>query len=439
MIGIYYIATGQYTMFAEEFVNTVRYFWPEQKKKVVLIGSSDLQKYVKSDEDLTIMYSEINDYPWPIIAMYKFNLLMQNKIDGVDYHFIFNGNTVFCNVKFNWSFFEDNTTIKCTQHAAYESKRTDYIQGGTVCIPDGLFDKFCNEHVRRVNEYMQKKHIVPRWHDETVLNEMLIRDNFLPYKLFPIEQGLRWQWYKHSPHPKCGLCFLRDKPFQQKFKNNYQFISISQKENLRLSLREQHIRRREYEWQPIIDISDEWSAIKVCKCGCTTLSWVCTEYNGAIHTTDPHKDANKYRYFCEKRKKLFMVYRDPIDRLISFYTGNVIKNNEIYYPALREYTEIKTFDDLIDAVEKDFSENNPYYQEHHTRRQVDFYPLDKVDLIVPLWRLDDFLNENGIKVPEHQNVSTIGKLTLTEEQEKRVRNLYAADYELLKSDKFWKS
>lgn len=217
MIAIYYIATDQYTQYADGFIETVKYFWPQQEKTIVLIGTEELQKYEGERNGMKLVYHKENGYPWPIISMYKFYTMKRYKVEGADYHFMFNANILFNQHDFDWSWFEGDE-IKCTQHAAYDINDYSYVQSGCLCIPNTVFDTFCDEHIRRINHYMQKEFIVPKWHDETVVNEMLIRDKFLPYKIFPDNVGLRWDWFNGSPTPKQGLCFLIDKNFQKKFK-----------------------------------------------------------------------------------------------------------------------------------------------------------------------------------------------------------------------------
>lgn len=212
---------------------------------------------------------------------------------------------------------------------------------------------------------------------------------------------------------------------------------LKNKQELRNELRDAFLQCRDYEWHPIVDISDYLSAVKACKCACTTLSWLCVEHKGAKHVKNPHIDAKGYVYH-QKNRKLFMVYRDPVDRFVSYYWNKIVSRKEIFYPALQEYTEIHSIDELIDAIEKDFAQNEPYYQEQHTRKLVDFYPIEDVDIIVPIEYLDDFLKENGIIPPPHQNVSKKEKPILTQNQIERIKHLYEEDYELLNSPKLWK-
>ena len=207
------------TVFAACFFDTLKFFWPEEEKTVVLIGDESMTRYAGKKEGIEIRYSHANHYPWPILSMYKFHLIKDNKVAGAKFHFLFNANILFCDVDFDYSFFKRG--IVCTQHASFDYRRKDYVQGASISLPDEVFDVFCNEHVLRVNEYIQKLHRVPEWHDETVLNEMLIHDKAFDFNFFPIEKGLRWLWYDESPWPQKGLCYLCNKEFQKNFKNDY--------------------------------------------------------------------------------------------------------------------------------------------------------------------------------------------------------------------------
>lgn len=214
MIAIYYIATNKYTMYAENFLDSIKYFWPNQEKTIVLIGTEELKQYEGERDGMKIIYNKETHYPWPVITLYKFYLMKIYKIEA-DYHFYFNANTIINEYQFDWSWFEGDE-IKCSSHFHYEN----YIQAGCICIPNNVFDKFCDEHIRRVNHYTQKEFKIPEWHDETILNEMLLRDNFLPYKIFPHKDvGFRWLWYDNSPYLKCGLCYMQyKKKWFEKFK-----------------------------------------------------------------------------------------------------------------------------------------------------------------------------------------------------------------------------
>lgn len=221
MIGVYYIATGKYVDFFETFIQSVDNWMPEHKKIVCLIGDLSLSKWDKwKKRNVSICYQHINHYPWPVVTLYKIYLMKLYKIKGVELHFFFNANvefTEYC-LTFDYSqFFKGKIIV--TDHVG-KKIRNNYLQGCALCIPDILFDDFCKIHNEATNYYMQKKFKVPKWHDETITNKILIKDKQLPYEFFDTSNNLRWMYCDVSPAPKKGLCYisLANKGWQNKFK-----------------------------------------------------------------------------------------------------------------------------------------------------------------------------------------------------------------------------
>lgn len=221
MIAIYLFCTGEYAILAKDFLETLHRWMPNEEKVVCLVSDDDTFKDFKGD-NIRVEYHHTEHYPWPVVTLYKFYLMKRYKIEGAKMHFYFNANVVFTDVcsEFDWSVFEQENIIAC-QHAAWDAYRKDYSQACAICIPDGIFDKLCNEHIRRVNLHTQKYFNIPIHHDETIYNEMLIRDKFVPFEWFPIEKGIRWVGYVHTPNVCNALCFLRDKDFQEKSKHDF--------------------------------------------------------------------------------------------------------------------------------------------------------------------------------------------------------------------------
>lgn len=196
-----------------------------------------------------------------------------------------------------------------------------------------------------------------------------------------------------------------------------------------------HEHTRKKEWEVLLPIADGLHGVVTSKCGCSTLAWCCAEYMGIEHKVQEHNNVRKYRSYGKVDWKVFSVYRDPVERLVSFYTNKVIDENHNDWLVSLGMMSC-SFDEVLSAVESSLTNDSPFMQDQHIRRQVDTYPVVDIDIIVPLEHLDDFLRENGI-TPPHQNVSKGEKPTLTQEQEERIKKLYAADYELLKSPKVW--
>lgn len=200
-----------------------------------------------------------------------------------------------------------------------------------------------------------------------------------------------------------------------------------------------HRASREKEWRTIMQVSDDMFAVQTSKCGCTTIAYCCLVYNMEVPLGDVHRVAARYKKNGKnKTGKLFSVYRDPLHRWLSFYQDKCVNDNNVSWWA--EYKELhgKSIDSVIEETEKSLLNDSPFMQDQHIRRQVDTYPVEDIDIIVPIEHLDAFLESQGITPPPHQNVSKGEKPTLTPEQEARIKKLYAEDYELLKSPKLWK-
>lgn len=227
MIGIYYIATGEYTQFFEEFLKTLNRFMPGERKVVCLMADEALAQWDGWEcGEIKVEYHHVCHMPWPVVTLYKFFLMRRFKVRDAELHVYCNSNIEFseCCMDFDYGVFHEGEIV-VTQPAGHRASLRDYLQGGSISLPESCFDAFCEEHCRRVNRYMQRERVVPKWHDETVMNEMLIRDQAFPFRWFPVERGLRWQWYDGSPPPRRGLCYLRNKPFQSETKNDYAMMN----------------------------------------------------------------------------------------------------------------------------------------------------------------------------------------------------------------------
>ena len=76
-------------------------------------------------------------------------------------------------------------------------------------------------------------------------------------------------------------------------------------------------------------------------------------------------------------------------------------------------------------------------QDEHIRRQSDFYSPDDVDFIVPIKKLDTFLQKYNVPIQYGLKNSTHVDFKLdNEEYINEIRELYKADYEILNSTKY---
>lgn len=188
-IGIYYYATKVYKDYFDGFYNSLNNFFPGHEKKIVLF-TDDEQNIYKDKSDIEWHY--INHYPWPIISLYKFYRTLEYLNNEFDIIFHFNSNIVFKeNVNYDYlSNLINNHKIIGINHY-YDNpynnpfdKNLRYIHGG---VWGGAFQdikQMLIEHTKLLNYWINEKHVIPQWHDETIFNEWYAKN---PNKLVPID------------------------------------------------------------------------------------------------------------------------------------------------------------------------------------------------------------------------------------------------------------
>ena len=85
----------------------------------------------------------------------------------------------------------------------------------------------------------------------------------------------------------------------------------------------------------------------------------------------------------------------------------------------------------MEFVRFELGKSNPVYQDEHIRRQSDYYRPEDVDYIVPIHKLNQFLEEHGVPVLKKSANETSVKFQLTDwNYIEEIRELYKADYEM---------
>lgn len=161
---------------------------------------------------------------------------------------------------------------------------------------------------------------------------------------------------------------------------------------------------------------------------------------GGAHSLVGYDDASPY--LCpvskmqEKEKESgkmikFAVWRDPVERLVSCYKHFCLeKANRFYFRYLALF-EDNSFDRFMEFVRFELGKSNPVYQDEHIRRQSDYYRPEDVDYIVPIHKLNQFLEEHGVPVLKKSANETSVKFQLTDwNYIEEIRELYKADYEM---------
>ena len=188
-IGIYYYATKVYKDYFDGFYKSLDNFFPGHEKKVILF-TDDIENKYKDMPNVGWHY--INHYPWPIITLYKFYRTLENLNDEFDAVFHFNSNVVFKeNVNYDdlSNLINNHKIITITHY--YDNpyfnpfdKNLRYIQGG---VWGGAFQdikQMLIEHTKLLNYWINEKHVIPQWHDETIFNEWYAKN---PNRCVPID------------------------------------------------------------------------------------------------------------------------------------------------------------------------------------------------------------------------------------------------------------
>lgn len=164
-----------------------------------------------------------------------------------------------------------------------------------------------------------------------------------------------------------------------------------------------------------------------------------TKNEDEIHQLVGYTERNGYLLSVAKSEELqrkniirFAVWRDPVERLISCYKYFILeKNNRIYFSYLHLYQE-PSFDRFLEFVRFELSKTDPSYQDEHIRRQSDFYSLNDVDFVVPINKINNFLEEYGVRLlNEKINTTSIDFKLDDLDQINEIKHLYSRDYDII--------
>lgn len=113
MIGIYYIATGRYNEYFQEFYDSLSNWYPDEEKKLVLF--TDIPENYK---EKNLLYNpDIRYIPhqyWPIPTLFKMTYIKNHLKDNIDFYdkvFYFNAN-----IKINKKFSLESDKFLIVRH-----------------------------------------------------------------------------------------------------------------------------------------------------------------------------------------------------------------------------------------------------------------------------------------------------------------------------------
>lgn len=128
----------------------------------------------------------------------------------------------------------------------------------------------------------------------------------------------------------------------------------------------------------------------------------------------------------------FAVWRDPVERLVSCYKHFCLERTSHYYYSLLGVYENNTFDYFMSVVRLELSKKDPLYQDEHIRRQSDYYRSEDVDYIVPIHKLNQFLEEHDVPLLRKSANETSVDFKLTNPAYiAEIKDLYKSDYEIV--------
>lgn len=117
------------------------------------------------------------DFPWPVITLYK-PFLCEKNIEADD-DIVYCGNVNIEMWPNDGSWYDDGKINVSWHHKhprPYGNRRPYYIQGGFVCGRRETMRRFCDKWQAKINWHINSQNEVPKWHDETCLNELFRQD-----------------------------------------------------------------------------------------------------------------------------------------------------------------------------------------------------------------------------------------------------------------------
>lgn len=230
-IAVYYIATGVYKSLFPEFLESIHNFFPKCQKIIKLIsdGLEEYKNYEKENVKVELC-PRINNYPWPVVALYKMWHIIENRDDTCDYACYFNGNAIVYEHDENvfnldkltvpyHSFNSKNKPYDAFKYINLSKETSAYLENGTYeYVQSGFFFGKCElvykmcEEVNKLLKMDTCRHIFAQWHDESYLNKWCVQNED------KIERKYVFTAYKEEID-KNTFIFLRNKKDYNIYKN----------------------------------------------------------------------------------------------------------------------------------------------------------------------------------------------------------------------------
>lgn len=192
--------------------------------------------------------------------------------------------------------------------------------------------------------------------------------------------------------------------------------------------------------------------VNVPKLGVSTLKWLTIEdddLNNGKPISSPNEDfgytpngssivaidSDEYSEYTT-----VAIWRDPVDRFYSWYKNKVLFDSRNIYIRKLALPVDNSIDRSIEFLKFELSKSDPAWMDAHLRPQADSYNPDIANIIVNMPDMSAYLKSIGVKdAPVRNSTAKIEAKPMTASQKKKVKELYAKDYQIIKDykNKVW--
>ncbi len=199
--AIIYICTGKYEVFWKDFYETAENFFLQDSKKEYFLFTDSKTLIETSLHNVTPVFWKRSGWPYDTMMRWECIACVQDKIKEYDYAIYCNANTLFLRPLNSWIFEEKTLTLlsysgqdmDCDEmpfernqlsaaYIPYGSKPRGYMQGGLI---GGSVNEFIYMalDLRDLTMKDLSKGIIPRMHDESLINAYIFNHNNMKIKI----------------------------------------------------------------------------------------------------------------------------------------------------------------------------------------------------------------------------------------------------------------
>lgn len=210
MIEVNYIATGGYIQYCSLFCETIKNFFPNEKKILRIITDSDYRCEYEFEDEINVEVIRILDLIYPCINLNKTYILNQLPKTDCEYIFYFDADTYFNKMPdefwFDFKQHMDNGAFCIGKHPFYSlsdedqykerdieiffssmTERVDtqasyidsyyytYVISSFFCAKQNVFHEVCNRVTSMIREDMTRdnRYHIPLYMDENYFNRLV--------------------------------------------------------------------------------------------------------------------------------------------------------------------------------------------------------------------------------------------------------------------------